>query len=96
MFWFWGLVYFYAILIKITQNHCLVTVFLQNGSADFDETLHVHWACPGEGFSTIGTSGYRHGLEIRRFVTANKYYENGDFWACLRPYLKGFKGTQLS
>ena len=44
--------------IKITQNHCLVTVFLQNGSTDFDETLHVHWACPGEGFSTIGTSGY--------------------------------------
>ena len=49
------------ILIKITQNHCLVTVFpvfLQNGSTDFDETLHVRWACPGEGFSTIDTSGY--------------------------------------
>ena len=46
------------ILIKITQCHCLVRIFLQNGTTNFDETLHVAWVCPGEGFSTIGTSGY--------------------------------------
>ena len=44
--------------IKITQSHCLVTVFLQNRTMDFGETLHVALVCPGEGFGTIGTSGY--------------------------------------
>ena len=29
------------ILIKITQCHCPVRVFLQNDTTDFDETLHV-------------------------------------------------------
>ena len=33
-------------------------IFLQNRTTDFDETLHVAWVCQGEGFSTIGTSGY--------------------------------------
>ena len=33
-------------------------IFLQNRTTDFDETLHVAWVCIGEGFSTIGTSGY--------------------------------------
>ena len=46
------------ILIKITQWHWVVTIFLQNRTTDFDETLHVAWVCPGEGFGTIGTSGY--------------------------------------
>ena len=46
------------ILIKITQCHYLVRIFLQNRTTDFDETLHVVWVCPGEGFGTIGTSGY--------------------------------------
>ena len=32
--------------------------FLQNRFADFDETLHVAQACPGEGFGTIGMSMY--------------------------------------
>ena len=41
--------------IKITQYHYLVRIFLQ---MDCDETLHVVWVCPGEGFGTIGTSGY--------------------------------------
>ena len=26
----------------------------------------------------------------------HKYFESADFWACLRPYSKGFKGAQLS
>ena len=47
-----------GILIKITQCQDLETIFLQNRTTDFDETLHVVWVCPGEGFGTIGTSGY--------------------------------------
>ena len=47
-----------VILIKITQCQDLVRIFLQNHTTDFDETLHVALVCPGEGFSTIGTSGY--------------------------------------
>ena len=31
------------ILIKITQCHYVVLIFLQNGTTDFDETLHVAW-----------------------------------------------------
>ena len=46
------------ILIKITQNHYLDTTFLQNRTTDFDETLHVAWVCPGEGFGNSGRSGY--------------------------------------
>ena len=46
------------ILIKITQCQDLVTIFLQNRTTDFDETLHVAWAWSGEGFSTSGRSGY--------------------------------------
>ena len=42
--------------IKITQYHYLVRIFLQ---MDCDETLHVVWVCPGEGFGTIGTSGLK-------------------------------------
>ena len=49
---------FSLILIKIIQFHYLVRIFLQNRTTDFDETLHVAWVCPGEGFSTIGSSGY--------------------------------------
>ena len=47
-----------CILIKIIQCHYLERIFLQNGTTDFDETLHVAWVCSEEGFSTIGTSGY--------------------------------------
>ena len=32
--------------------------FLQNGTTNFDETLHVAQACTEEGFGTTGTSGY--------------------------------------
>ena len=46
------------ILIEITQCQDLETIFLQNCTTDFDETLHVVWVCPGQGFGTIGTSGY--------------------------------------
>ena len=46
------------ILIKITQCQDLVTIFLQNHTTDFDETLHVAWAWSGEGFGTSGRSGY--------------------------------------
>ena len=46
------------ILIKITQCQDLVTIFLQNRTTDFDETLHVAWAWSGEGFGTSGRSGY--------------------------------------
>ena len=53
------MVLFYSwILIKITQCQDLVRILLQNRTTDFDETLHVVWVCPGEGFGTIGTSGY--------------------------------------
>ena len=48
----------YDILIKITQCHYLVRIFLKNRTTDFDETLHVVWVCPGEGIGTIATSGY--------------------------------------
>ena len=54
------------ILIKITQCHYLVRIFLQNRTTDFDETLHVVWVCPGEGFGTIGTSCYSPILKKRR------------------------------
>ena len=46
------------ILIKITQCHYLDYTFLQNGSTDFDETLHVAWVCLPEGFGNSGRSGY--------------------------------------
>ena len=46
------------ILIKITQCQDLVRIFLQNLTTDFDETLHVAWVCPGEGFGNSGRSGY--------------------------------------
>ena len=49
---------FNVILIKITQNHYLETIFLQNRNTDFDETLHVAFVCQGEGFGTTGNSGY--------------------------------------
>ena len=54
------------ILIKITHCHYLVRIFLQNRTTDFDETLHVVWVCPGEGFGTIGTSCYSPILKKRR------------------------------
>ena len=44
--------------IKITQCQYLVPVFLQNGSTDFDETLHVAWEWLLEGYETSGRSGY--------------------------------------
>ena len=46
------------ILIKITQCHYLVLISLQNGTTDFDETLHVAWICLPEKSKTTGTSGY--------------------------------------
>ena len=46
------------ILIKITQCHCVVTIFLQNRTTDFDETLHVAWVCLSAGYGTSGRSGY--------------------------------------
>ena len=49
---------FTIILIKITQCQCLDRSFLQNWYTNFDEILHVAWACLPEGFSTIGTSSY--------------------------------------
>ena len=49
---------FDPILIKITQCQDLETIFLQNRTTDFDETLHVAWAWSGEGFGTSGRSGY--------------------------------------
>ena len=42
----------------ITQCRDLDPTLLQNRTTDFDETLHVAWICPGEGFGTTGTSGY--------------------------------------
>ena len=47
-----------TILIKIAQCHCLVTIFLQNRTTDFDETLHVASVCLPEGFGNSGRSGY--------------------------------------
>ena len=35
-----------------------VTLYLKNRTTNFDETLHALQACPEEGFSTIGMSGY--------------------------------------
>ena len=46
------------ILIKITQCQYLVRTFLQNGSTDFDEILHVVWEWLPEGYGTSGRSGY--------------------------------------
>ena len=50
----------FEILIKITQCQYLDRTFLQNWYTNFDETLHVAWACRRKGFGTIGTSGYSH------------------------------------
>ena len=47
-----------CILIKITQCQYPVRVFLQNGTTDFDETLHVAQAWLPEGYGTTGRSGY--------------------------------------
>ena len=41
-----------CILIKITQCHCVVTIFLQNRTTDFDETLHVALVCLSAGYGT--------------------------------------------
>ena len=35
-----------------------VTLYLKNRTTNFNETLHALQACPEEGFSTIGISGY--------------------------------------
>ena len=45
------------ILIKITQCQYLVRTFLQNGSTDFDEILHVAWEWLPEGYGISGRSG---------------------------------------
>ena len=49
---------FDPILIKITQCHYLVLIYLQNGTTDFDETLHVAWEWLPEGYGISGRSGY--------------------------------------
>ena len=36
----------------------VVTLFLQNGSTDFDETLYATQACPKEGLEPTGMSRY--------------------------------------
>ena len=46
------------ILIKIIQCQCRVTIFLQNRTTDFDETLYVAWVCLCEGFGNSVRSGY--------------------------------------
>ena len=46
------------ILIKSTQNHYLDTIFLQNRTTDFYETLHVAWVWLPEGYGNSGRSGY--------------------------------------
>ena len=46
------------ILIKITQCQDLETIFLQNRTTDFDETLHVASEWLLEGYGTSGRSGY--------------------------------------
>ena len=46
------------ILIKIRQCHYGVRTFLQNGSTDFDEILHVAWEWLPEGYATSGRPGY--------------------------------------
>ena len=48
----------WIILAKITHCHFLVTIFLQNRTTDFDETLHVAWVYLCEGFGNSGRSGY--------------------------------------
>ena len=40
------------------QSHCIVRIFLQNRTMDFDETLHVAWEWLLEGYGTSGRSGY--------------------------------------
>ena len=47
-----------GILIKITQCHCIVPIFLQNCSTDFDETLCDAQACSEEGLEPTGMSSY--------------------------------------
>ena len=37
---------------------CYVRNLLKNCSADFDQTVHVVWACIEEGFKIGGMSGY--------------------------------------
>ena len=44
--------------LKITHCQYPVRVFLQNGTTDFDETLHVAQAWLPEGYGTTGRSGY--------------------------------------
>ena len=51
-------VIFNPILFKITQFHWVVTIFLENRTMDFDETLHVAWVCLPAGYGTSGRSGY--------------------------------------
>ena len=46
-------------LLKLpTQCHCVVTIFLQNRTTDFDETLHVGWEWLPEGYGTSKRSAY--------------------------------------
>ena len=47
-----------SILIRITQCHCLVLIFLQNGTTDFDENLHVAWVWLLKDYGTTDMSGY--------------------------------------
>ena len=61
----------YAILIKITQCHYLVRIFLQNRTTDFDETLHVAWTCLPEESMTTGTSGYS---PVKKILRPGEYY----------------------
>ena len=51
-------IYSIAILIKITQCHYVVLIFLQNGTTDFDETLHVACVWLPEESKTTVISGY--------------------------------------
>ena len=37
---------------------CFMLIFLQNGTTDFDENLHVAWVWLPEESKTTGTSGY--------------------------------------
>ena len=57
-----------CILIKIIQCHCLDPTFLQNGTTDFDETLHVAWICLPEGFSNSGRAGGRFSLASNQYI----------------------------
>ena len=49
------------ILIKITQCYCIVTIFLQNCTTDFDETLHAAFEWLPEGYGISGRCGYSTG-----------------------------------